>query len=69
MTYIICDCGGTHNGDLEIALKLIDMAAMPIYEYEGESPLPGVNAIKFTKRDMSEELSNNEYKRKYPGMP
>jgi len=63
MTYIICDAGGTHNGDLEVALKLVDMAAMPVYE--GTTLLPGVDAIKFTKRDMSEELSTEEYNRLY----
>ena len=64
-TYIIADAGGSHNGDLEIAFKLIDMAAMPIYMEDVK--LPGVNAIKFTKRDMSEELSREEYRRPYKG--
>ena len=67
MTYIIADAGGTHCGDVETALKLIDMAAMPIYEYKNANPMPGVNAIKFTKRDMSEELSKDEYDRPYRG--
>ena len=64
-TYIVCDCGGTHNGDLEIAFKLIDMAAMPIYMEDAK--LPGVDAVKFTKRDMLEELSREEYRRPYTG--
>jgi sialic acid synthase len=67
MTYIIVDAGSTHNGDLDLAFKLIDMAAMPVYEYDAENPMPGVDAIKFTKRDMSEELSRDEFNRLYPG--
>ena len=66
-TYIIADAGGTTNGEIELALKLIDMAAMPVFDNEGKDELAGVDAIKFTKRDMSEELSRDEYNRRYSG--
>jgi sialic acid synthase len=64
-TYIIAEVGQNHNGDLDLAKKLIDMIAMPIYDPFSRKMLPGVNAVKFTKRDLSEELTDAEYNRPY----
>ncbi|MBD3401801.1 shikimate dehydrogenase [candidate division GN15 bacterium] len=64
-TYIIGEIGQNHNGSIELAKKLIDMIAMPIYDSFSQSMLPGINAVKFTKRDLSEELSREEAERLY----
>ena len=64
-TYIIGEIGQNHNGDIELAKKLIDMIAMPIYDAFSKAMLPGINAVKFTKRDLSEELSREEAARPY----
>ncbi|RMD50398.1 MAG: shikimate dehydrogenase, partial [Ignavibacteria bacterium] len=55
--YIIAEAGQNHNGSMDLAKKLIDMAAMPIFDKFNNIELPGVDAIKFTKRDLSEELT------------
>jgi len=64
-TYIIAEVGQNHNGDFTLAKQLIDMAAMPIFDRFGNRRLPGVDAVKFTKRDLSEELTVDEYNRPY----
>jgi sialic acid synthase len=64
-TYIIAEIGQNHNGDMELAKKLIDMIAMPIYDGFSGCMLPPVDAVKFTKRDLSEELTTEEYNRPY----
>jgi len=56
-TYLIGEIGQNHNGDIEIAKKLIDIIAEPVIDkLFGEELLP-MNAVKFTKRDLNKELS------------
>jgi sialic acid synthase len=43
---------------MNIARQLIDIAAMPIMDKAFIRELPKVDAIKFTKRDLSEELTD-----------
>jgi sialic acid synthase len=64
-TYIIAEVGQNHNGDIKIAKQLIDMAAMPIMDHFTGDILPGVDAIKFTKRNLSEELTHNAADKPY----
>lgn len=64
-TYIIAEIGQNHNGDINLAKQLIDLAAMPIYDKFYNRKLKGVNAIKLTKRDLTEELSIDEYNKAY----
>jgi sialic acid synthase SpsE len=64
-TYIIAEAGQNHNGDLETAKKLIDVAAMPIFDFFSGETLPGVDAVKFTKRDLTEELTEEAGKQPY----
>ena len=64
-TYIIAEVGQNHNGDINVARKLIDMAAMPIFDEFTHQSLPGVNAVKFTKRDLTEELTVDAYNKPY----
>lgn len=54
MTYIIGEIGQNHNGSMDIAKLIIDIAARPV---EGFPELKRMNAVKFTKRDLEEELT------------
>lgn len=65
MTYFIAECGQNHNGSMMLARKLIDMAAMPII-HEGQL-LQGVDAVKFTKRDLDEEMTAELASKPYSG--
>ncbi len=60
-TYIIAEVGQNHNGDMSLARQLIDMVALKIFDEFNQTELPGVDAIKFTKRDLSEELTVDAY--------
>jgi len=57
-TYIIAEIGQNHNGDIEIAKKLIDVASIPVFDFFSGVMLPGVNAVKLTRRDLSEEFTD-----------
>ena len=64
-TYIIGEVGQNHNGSLELAKKIIAMANRPVTEPVFNTEINKINAVKFTKRDLSEELSDSQMKRKY----
>ena len=64
-TYIIAEIGQNHNGDINIAKKLIDQLDIYPYDEVTGNRLNKVNAIKLTKRDLSEELSKEGMKRTY----
>ena len=53
-TFIVGEIGQNHNGDMEIAKSLIDMAARC-----------GVDAVKFQKRDIDSELTTKAFNRPY----
>ncbi len=55
--YIIAEAGQNHNGSISMAKQLIDMVNMPIMDTLHNNELPKINAIKFTKRDLTEELT------------
>ena len=57
MTYIIGEIGQNHNGSVEIAKQIIDLVAKPIREELFGLDLKKMNAVKLTKRDLSQELS------------
>jgi sialic acid synthase len=64
-TYIIGEIGQNHNGEVEIAKKLIDVVTEPVIDkLFGEKLLP-MNAVKMTRRDLKEELSASEMLRPY----
>lgn len=64
-TYIIGEIGQNHNGDMAIAKRLIDMAANPIMDYWSGKELKKLDAVKFTKRCLDEELTPEEAARPY----
>ena len=53
-TYIIGEIGQNHNGSVEIAKQLIDMAVDA-----------GANAVKFQKRDIPSELTKEAFNKPY----
>jgi len=64
-TYIIGEIGQNHNGSLDIAKLIIDAAARPIREELFGMDLPRMDAVKLTKRDLSQELSASQMSREY----
>ncbi|WP_423130098.1 N-acetylneuraminate synthase family protein [Gaoshiqia sp. Z1-71] len=64
-TYIIGEIGQNHNGDVEIAKKLIDEVTKPVIDYLFGESLAPMNAIKMTKRDLNEELSASAMMKPY----
>jgi len=66
-TYIIAEIGQNHNGDVQIAKKIIDQLDRYPYDEISGNRLNKVNAIKLTKRDLTEELSEEGMKKPYTG--
>jgi Sialic acid synthase len=64
-TYIIGEIGQNHNGSVDIAKLLIDMAGRPVVEDLFGLELKKMDAIKLTKRDLKEELSASQMARPY----
>lgn len=67
LTCIIAEIGQNHNGDINIAKKLIDQLDRYPYDEITGGRFNKVNAIKLTKRDLSEELSKEGMERPYIG--
>jgi sialic acid synthase SpsE/spore coat polysaccharide biosynthesis protein SpsF (cytidylyltransferase family) len=55
-TFIVAEIGQNHNGEMGIAKRLIEMAARC-----------GADAVKFQKRDIRWELTDEAYNRPYEG--
>jgi sialic acid synthase SpsE len=66
-TYIIAEIGQNHNGDIQIAKKIVDQLDRYPYDEITGNRLNKVNAIKLTKRDLTEELSTEGMEKPYTG--
>jgi 3-deoxy-D-glycero-D-galacto-nononate 9-phosphate synthase len=66
-TYIIAEIGQNHNGDATLVKKLVDQLDRYPYDEITGNRFNKVNAIKLTKRDLSEELSKEGMDRPYIG--
>ena len=64
-TYIIGEIGQNHNGSVDIAKLIIDMACRPVKDKLFDRNLNGLDAIKFTKRDLNLEMSNSKMQETY----
>lgn len=64
-TYIIGEIGQNHNGSEDLAKLITDFVARPIEEELFGLELPGMDAVKLTKRDLNQELSQSQMKRPY----
>lgn len=59
MTYIIGEIGQNHNGSLGMAKAIIDLVGLEVKDEAFGVALPGLNAVKLTKRDLSQELTES----------
>jgi len=64
-TYIIGEIGQNHNGSVDIAKLIVELVSRPIKEEVFNLTLNPINAIKMTKRDLAEELSESQMLRPY----
>lgn len=64
-TYIIGEIGQNHNGSVDLAKLLIEMVARPVKEELFGLNLDRIDAIKFQKRDLNEELSTSQMNKIY----
>lgn len=64
-TYIIGEIGQNHNGSVDIAKLITEFVAKPIQEDLFGLELNRMNAVKLTKRDLSQELSASQMARPY----
>ena len=65
MTYIIGEIGQNHNGSLDLCKLLIDVASRPVKDKLFGNILQPMDAVKLTKRDLSNELSRSQMNNKY----
>lgn len=64
-TYIIGEIGQNHNGSVDIAKELIDLSCLSVVDEAFNSTLDPLNAIKLTKRDLKNELTNTALNKEY----
>ena len=64
-TYIIGEIGQNHNGSVDIAKLLVELMARPVHEDVFDLDLRPMNAVKMTRRDLSEELTTTQMNRIY----
>jgi len=64
-TYLIGEIGQNHNGSVDIAKRIIDMVSVEIDEKLFGLKLAKIDAVKLTKRDLKEELSQSQMNRPY----
>lgn len=64
-TYIIGEIGQNHNGSVDIAKLIIELVARPVHEDVFNIELEPVNAVKLTKRDLNEELTQSQMNKPY----
>lgn len=64
-TYVIGEIGQNHNGSVDLAKLLVDVASRSVEDKLFGSVLSGMNAVKLTKRDLKQELSVSQMKMPY----
>jgi len=64
-TYIIGEIGQNHNGSVDIAKLIVEVASRPIHDKLFNVTLPRMDAVKMTKRDLKEELSDSQMTKPY----
>ena len=65
MTYIIGEIGQNHNGSVELAKVIIDLASREVKDELFGNVLKGMDAVKLTKRDLKQELAQSQMDRVY----
>lgn len=64
-TYIIGEIGQNHNGSVDIAKLIVELVSRPVHEDVFGLDLKPMDAIKMTKRDLAEELTQSQMNRPY----
>lgn len=64
-TYIIGEIGQNHNGSVDLAKLIVDAASRPIQEELFGLELKPMDAVKLTKRDLKQELSQTQMEAPY----
>lgn len=64
-TYIIGEIGQNHNGSVDIAKLIVELVSRPVSEEVFGLPLAPMDAVKMTKRDLNQELSDSQMKKPY----
>ena len=64
-TYIIGEIGQNHNGSVDIAKLIAELVSRPVKEEVFDLDLKPMNAVKLTKRDLSEEMTPSQMNRIY----
>jgi len=64
-TYVIGEIGQNHNGSVDLAKLLIDVVARPVKDSLFGNELKRMDAVKLTKRDLTQELSVSQMERVY----
>ena len=59
-TYVIGEIGQNHNGSVDLAKLLVEVAGREVKEDLFGLELKPMDAIKLTKRDLKEELSASQ---------
>jgi sialic acid synthase len=59
-TYVIGEIGQNHNGSVDLAKLLTEIAARPVVDKLFDKQLKGMDAVKLTKRDLNQELSASQ---------
>ncbi|AIM39173.1 shikimate dehydrogenase [Sphingobacterium sp. ML3W] len=63
--YVIGEIGQNHNGSVDLAKLIIDLACRPVEEDLFNLQLKPMNAVKLTKRDLKQELSKSQMNAAY----
>lgn len=64
-TYIIGEIGQNHNGSVDIAKLIVDLVSRSVREEVFNLDLRPMDAVKLTKRDLKEELTDSQMNRLY----
>lgn len=64
-TYIIGEIGQNHNGSVDIAKLIVDLVSRPVRDEASGIDLQPMDAVKLTKRDLTEELAASQMNRPY----
>lgn len=64
-TYIIGEIGQNHNGSVDIAKLIVELVSRPVFESDFGIELKPMDAVKLTKRDLREELTDTQMIRTY----
>lgn len=65
--YIIGEIGQNHNGSVDIAKLITELVARPIEDNLFNLKLEPIDAVKMTKRDLDQELTESQNRKLYTG--